>query len=84
MRVVIARNHHNRHPRAPDLAECKIERRLADSARIEKIAQDQQQAGIAGIGDRDDRAERAPHRIAKLVAPRARPEAVGLQVDVKV
>ncbi len=82
MRVVVARNHDHRHGRARDLAHRKAHRGFGHAARIEKIADDQQQVGAALVGDVDYGAERAPHAFAQGIAGRAGAEAVGLEVNV--
>ena len=83
VRVVIARNHHHRHPRTAYCPQRERKTRLADSGRIEQIADDQQQIGGALVGQIYHPRERATDAVAQFLAARSRAEGVGLEMDVR-
>src|SRR5882762_5472737 len=53
MRVVITGDHHYRHPRPPDSSESESEALFGYARGIEQVADDQQQVGVALVGDID-------------------------------
>ena len=80
---MIAGNHHHRHLRARDSAESERQALLAHAAGIEQIAHDEEQVGVAIVGDLDHIAERLADLVAQLYAGIGRAEGVGLEMNVR-
>src|SRR5579875_1940407 len=82
VRVMIPGDHYYRHLRPRDGLECEGESLVGDAARIEQIPDDQQQIGLALVGDRDHAAERVTEAAPDQGAFRAASDAVAFEVHI--